>query len=205
MGVEPAEAVVSYFRGRPDEWHTGLRTFQRIVYADLWPGIDLAYYVRAARGSPAGLKYEFVVHPGADPGQIRLAYRGAEGVALNEAGQIEVSTPVGGFADDVPVAWQDGPERPHARRRHLRPATCTATRGAADAEHEAIGFGFRVGAYDPSRTLVLDPVVLLYCGYIGGAGAMRATASRWTAPATPMSPATPPRTRRPSRWWPGRT
>lgn len=104
VGQDPAETVVSYFRGRPDEWHTGLRTFQRIVYPDLWPGIDLIY-----SGTNDTLKYEFVVHPGADPGQIRLAYRGAEGVTLNETGQIEVTTPVGGFADDLPVAWQENP------------------------------------------------------------------------------------------------
>ncbi len=88
VGQDPAETVVSYFRGRPEEWHTGLRTFQRIVYPDLWPGIDLAY-----NGVDGALKYDFIVHPGADPDQIRLAYRGAEGVALNDAGQIEVTTP----------------------------------------------------------------------------------------------------------------
>ena len=78
MGQDPAETVVSYFRGRPEEWHTGLRTFQRIVYPDLWPGIDLAYTGAGGAGATSALKYEFVVHPGADPGRIRLAYRGAE-------------------------------------------------------------------------------------------------------------------------------
>jgi hypothetical protein len=174
VGLEPAEAVVSYFRGRPDEWHTGLGTFRRIVYADLWPGIDLAYYAAGAGpdGSPGrALKYEFVVHPGADPEQIRLAYRGAEGVALNEAGQIEVNTPAGGFVDDVPVAWQDGPDgrTPVAATFNLQPIASIPER-ATNVENETIGFGFRVGAYDPSRTLVLDPVVLFHSGYVGGAG-----------------------------------
>ena len=76
-----AETVVSYFRGKPEEWHTGLSTFQRIVYPDLWPGIDLAYY-----GAQGALKYEFIVHPGADPGQIRLAYRGVEGGGAQRGG-----------------------------------------------------------------------------------------------------------------------
>ena len=48
VGEDPAETVVSYFRGRPDEWHTGLRTFRRIVYPELWPGIDLVYSGAAA-------------------------------------------------------------------------------------------------------------------------------------------------------------
>jgi len=33
---------------------------------------------------------------------------------------------------------------------------------------EAYVYGFRVGDYDASKPLVLDPAVLLYCGYIGG-------------------------------------
>ena len=28
-------------------------------------------------------------------------------MTLNAAGQIEVTTPVGGFTDDLPVAWQE--------------------------------------------------------------------------------------------------
>jgi len=36
-------------------------------------------------------------------------------------------------------------------------------------EAEAHRYGFRVGEYDPNRPLVLDPAVLVYCGYIGGA------------------------------------
>ena len=33
---------------------------------------------------------------------------------------------------------------------------------------QAQEYGFRLGRYDRSRPLVLDPVVLVYCGYIGG-------------------------------------
>lgn len=102
IGQDKTEAVISYFKGQPDDWHTGMRTYNRLVYADLWPGIDLVYY-----GTVNQLKYEFVVKPGADPAQIRLAYRGATDVGLNAAGQMEVTTPLGGFADDVPVAYQD--------------------------------------------------------------------------------------------------
>ena len=62
VGEERSEAIVSYFRGKPEEWHTGLPTYGRLVYHNLWPGIDLAYY-----GLGGNLKYEFIVQPGADP------------------------------------------------------------------------------------------------------------------------------------------
>ncbi len=196
VGQDPAETVVSYFRGRPDEWHTGLPTYQRIVYPDLWPGIDLAY-----TGAGGYLKYEFVVHPGADPGQIRLAYRGAEAVTLNAAGQIEVTTPVGGFTDDLPVAWQEGPagRTPVSATFDIQPATFNPSTGSGQALEPSTAFSFALSPYDPTRTLVLDPVVLLYCGYIGGAsgdnghgiavdGAGNAYVTGYTTPTRPPSP-----------------
>ncbi|HEY3122538.1 MAG TPA: hypothetical protein VGK70_00575, partial [Thermoanaerobaculia bacterium] len=36
---EKTAAVVSYFKGPREDWKTGLPTFTRVVYSDLWPGI----------------------------------------------------------------------------------------------------------------------------------------------------------------------
>lgn len=151
-GEERRDAVISYFKGAASDWKAGLPTFGRIVYRDLWPGIDLVY-----SGTVGRLKYEFRVKPGADPEQIRLRYRGATGVRVTAAGGLRITTPEGGFEDAAPVAYQtiDGARKP--------------VEMAFDLDSDA-GFGFRVGAYDSSRPLVLDPAVLVYCGYIGGAG-----------------------------------
>ena len=174
-GLEKTGASISYFRGKPEEWKTGLPAYSRIIYRDLWPGIDLAYM-----GESDKLKYEFIVHPGADPSKIRLAYRGAERVALTEEGRLEVKTPAGGFEDDIPVAYQevDG-------ERISTPVTYSLeyiTEGQSSAAASGPGitqadgsdsqsrvYGFVVGEYDRNRSLVLDPAVLVYCGYIGGA------------------------------------
>src|SRR5207244_10216668 len=72
-------------------------------YPNLWPGIDLVY-----SGTGDHLKYTFVVQPGTDPQQIQLAYQGATGVRLTEAGQLEVVTPVGSLADAKPQSYQEG-------------------------------------------------------------------------------------------------
>ena len=158
-GQDKTEAVISYFKGSPDQWHTGLPTYARLVYPDLWPGIDLVYYGTANR-----LKYEFIVHPGADPAQIRLAYRGATGVMLNTAGQLAVSTPLGGFTDDTPVAWQE-----IGGRRVPVPVAYALAETHLDPDlANPQSYTFRLGAYDPTLPLVLDPAVLVYCGYIGG-------------------------------------
>jgi len=178
-GKEQTGAVVSYFSGRPEAWHTGVPTYAKILYSNLWPGIDLIY-----SGTVNQLKYEFVVHPGADPSQIRLAYRGATEVKVDDAGRLEVMTPAGGFQDDTPVAYQEidgekenvplayklfqqnaGPgEKPaHSGEGELQPP-------GENSKGKSHMYGFDVGAYDPAVSLILDPAVLVFCGYVGGSG-----------------------------------
>lgn len=173
-GREKTGAVISYFRGKPEEWKTGLPAYSRIIYRDLWPGIDLAY-----KGDMDKLKYEFIVHPGANPSKIRLAYRGVERVALTEEGRLEVKTPVGGFEDDVPVAYQEndgkrtGVPVTYSLEGVAESQSSVAVSGSgitseSGPESRAHIYGFEVGEYDRSQILVIDPAVLVYCGYIGG-------------------------------------
>lgn len=171
--LEPAETLVSYFKGRPEEWRTGLRASRRIIYRDLWPGIDLIY-----SGTVNRIKYDFIVHPGADPDRIRLAWRGADSVQVTEAGQLAVNTPIGTLRDEMPKAWQEekgrresvtvayGLQSP-AGVQVAALATNGLLAGTNPAERVHI-VGFTVGDYDHTRTLVLDPEMLVYCGFIGG-------------------------------------
>ena len=171
--LEPAETLVSYFKGRPEEWRTGLRASRRIIYRNLWPGIDLIY-----SGTVNRLKYDFIVRPGADPNRIRLAWRGADSVQVTEEGQLAVFTPLGTLRDEMPKAWQEE----KGRRESVTVAyglqapagvqvASLATNGllAGTNPHERAHIvGFTVGDYDRSRALVLDPEMLVYCGFIGG-------------------------------------
>ncbi|MBI1879919.1 MAG: SBBP repeat-containing protein, partial [Chloroflexi bacterium] len=103
------------------------------------------------------LKYEFIVQPGADPSQIRLAYRGATNVLVNPENQLEVQTPAGNFHDEAPYAYQEINGQQTA-------VSVAYTLGQNST------YGFHLGTYDPSRPLVLDPAVLIYAGFIGGSG-----------------------------------
>ncbi|MBN2491776.1 MAG: SBBP repeat-containing protein [Planctomycetes bacterium] len=156
-GQDRQRAVFSYFKGPEKDWKAGLPTFSKVVYPELWPGIDLVY-----TGTVNELKYEFVVAPGADPARIRLKYRGAESVAITDAGTLRVTTPAGSFEDAAPVAWQeiDGTRVPVEMAYRLD----------AEAAGDGTAFGFDLGRYEPAHPLVLDPAVLVYCGYLGGSG-----------------------------------
>jgi Beta-propeller repeat len=161
-GEKQTQASFNYFSGRRENWHTGIRTYHSIVYADLWPGIDLTY-----EGTLNRMKYAFVVKPGADPNQIRLAYRGADRVAVNSEGELEVSTPEVTFNDEEPVSFQRSNS---GRESGQEVGVEAAYRIEGRDDSGTTVYGFQIGEYDRSRELLIDPAVLVYAGYIGGTG-----------------------------------
>jgi len=124
-------------------------TYARVRYAEVYPGIDLVYY-----GRPRELEYDFVVAKGADPGRIAVRLAGAERLELDAEGALLVHTAAGLLRQPRPVAYQefDGARRPVS----------------ADYVVEPDGrVGFRLGTYDASRELVIDPI-LAWSTYLGG-------------------------------------
>ncbi len=163
QGEEPTPALISYFVGPEAEWKTGLRTYRRLVYPDLWPGIDLVY-----SGAVQRLKYMFVVNPGADPSRIQLRYRGADSVVLTDDGRLEIQTSLGGFQDDKPSAYQE-----------VKGSAVDVSVGYGiqpQADCNCYEYGFRIGSYDAALPLIIDPTLLVYAGFIGGAGNDRGNA-----------------------------
>lgn len=156
MGQQQTEALFSYFRGKPDQWKTGLKTYSSIIYNDLWPGIDLIF-----SGTVDQLKYTFVLDPRTDPKKIQLAYDGAN-VSINQVAAMEVSTPAGGFLDGQPFAYQTiSGKNVEVRSKYKL---------EADKESGRFTAGFELGAYDKTLPLWIDPTILIYSGYIGGSG-----------------------------------
>jgi hypothetical protein len=150
-GVDPLAGQVNYFRGKdPSQWQTGIPTYARVHYADVYPGIGLVYY-----GNQQQLEYDFQIAPGADPSQIRLAFAGAQHVGVDSTGDL--------------VLWAGGQEL----RQH-RPVAYQEIGGVRrEVEAEFIVQGervaFAVGHYDPNQPLIIDPT-LSYSTYLGGSG-----------------------------------
>lgn len=84
---------------------TAAHAFRKVTYKDIYPGIDWVFYIsRTALGEEA-LKYEFVVRPGADPGKIRLKYKGATGLQINANGSLSAHTPLGHLEEEAPYSY----------------------------------------------------------------------------------------------------
>jgi len=148
----PEAGRVNYLLGNdPAKWHTGLRTYERVVYHELWPGVDMVFH-----GQNGRLKYEFLVRPGARASEIRLAYRGTKRLSLDRAGNLLVRTPAGVLIDNRPLSYQlvAGKRVP------------VASKFALDRSNRGVGFALGRN-YDRRYPLVIDPG-LLYSTFLGG-------------------------------------
>jgi hypothetical protein len=121
----------------PARWRTGVPQYGRVRFARVYPGIDLVFH-----GEQTELEYDFEVSPGVSPEGIVLEFDGAESVRLGSSGELIVHAP----GDDV---------------RFLRPRVLQEGKRIRGAYRLLGGnrVGFRVGRYDRSRALVIDPVL----------------------------------------------
>src|SRR5262249_31144273 len=56
-GADPLAGTVNYFVGSDSsKWRTGVPTYGKVRYANVYPGVDLVYY-----GNQRQLEYDFVV------------------------------------------------------------------------------------------------------------------------------------------------
>ncbi len=144
---------VNYFIGNdPSKWHTDISTFGAVKYSAVYPGIDLVYY-----GNQKQLEYDFVVAPGGDPKSITFNVTGAKTLRVDNRGDLLLNTANGNVTFQKPVVYQEvAGERKEVAGNYV-----------VGANHEV---HFAVGAYDPSKTLTIDPSVLIYSTYLGGSG-----------------------------------
>lgn len=82
---------------------TGVRSFERIVLEEVYPGIDWIVY-----SNDKGIKYDFIVKPGANPALIKMDYAFADGMKLNRDGSLTISCSLGEVTEDAPVCFQGG-------------------------------------------------------------------------------------------------
>jgi hypothetical protein len=161
---ETLPGKVSYLVGSdPGQWRTGMPTYNHITYRDLYPGVDLRY-----EGSNSALKGTYLLSPHADPSTIRWRYAGAQSVTVDETGNLQITVQGSGLEDKnsalstqhsklverAPVAWQeqDGQRVP------------------VSAHYVLFGdgsVGFRLGAYNRTLPLIVDPEITLET-YFGG-------------------------------------
>jgi len=150
--IKRSEYRVNYFKGKnPGNWVKNIPTSQAVLYKNLYDRIDLKVY-----GNGTRLEYDWIVRPGGDPDEIELEFSTTKSCALEQEGNISIITEgqkilhnkprayqmIGGEKNEVPVSFSEVAEN---------------------------RFGFAIGEYDPGCPLIIDPLVLVYSTFLGGA------------------------------------
>jgi hypothetical protein len=149
VAEEPLPGRVNYFIGNdPSKWLKGVETYGKVRYPNVYPGVDLVYY-----GANGRLEYDFSVAPGAKTAPIRLAFTGAERLRIDDHGDLQIRIDGREITFKRPVAYQ----------------MTSGQRTLVTADYRLTGRAvrFKVGAYDHSKALIIDPV-LTYLSYLGG-------------------------------------
>ncbi len=144
QGADPTGGVSNYSSDSNRKLSlTGIPQYDRVIVPNVYKGIDLAFH-----SSGSDLEYDFILAPGADPNRIRVAFEGAQKLAIDPG------------SGDLIVTVPGGPElrqiRPHIYqqigndRREIAGGYRLVNGNRAE---------FRLSEYDRSRPLVIDPTV----------------------------------------------
>ena len=151
VGSNQLPGISNYLTGNvPEKWLSHIPRYARVQYRDLYPGVNLVYY-----GNEQLLEYDFEITPGANPSNIRIAFEGVHKLRVDTNGNLVLTKGRNEIRMHKPAVYQevDGTKRSVAcnylvvrRKRQI---------------------GFRVGNYDKSKSLIIDPV-LTYSTFLGG-------------------------------------
>ncbi len=156
-GADTLPGKVNYFIGSdPTKWTSGASTFGSVNYNQVYKDIDLVYH-GANSDAQHQLEYDFVVAPGADAGQIALEFAGAQ-ARLGADGSLLLTVDGAPLKFRKPMVYQTAEGK--SARGEKEPIA-----GAYQLTGNRVQF--KLGKYDHTRALVIDPV-LSYLTYLGG-------------------------------------
>ena len=144
-GKQKQEGYHNYLIGNdPSKHSTFVGLFKEAIVKNVYNGIDLRYYF-----DQGSLRYDYIVHPGADPAQIQFTLEGQDNAYLKD-GNLYFTTRFGEVAMAELYTYQ-GDKKIESR-----------------FEKQNNRWKINVGNYDPMQDLIIDP--LLYSTYLGGSG-----------------------------------
>ncbi|MFN7913171.1 MAG: SBBP repeat-containing protein, partial [Bacteroidota bacterium] len=142
----------NYFYGHCPEGIYDVYQYDKITIKEVYPGIDWVLY----NSQKGGMKYDFVVHPGADASQIKMLYEGENALQLKEDGSIDMQTQLGMFSEAKPYSYQEGGVNEIKSAYKLTTINKHQTR-----------LQFNLGQHNQNSTLIIDPQ-LVWSTYYGG-------------------------------------
>jgi gliding motility-associated-like protein len=142
----------NYFYGHCPQGIVEVNQYDKITIREVYPGIDWVFY----NSQTGGMKYDFVVHPGADPSQINLLYEGQNPLTLLDDGSISIQTPLGSLKEEKPFTYEQEGDIEIKSSYRLTKISNNKTL-----------LKFNLTRYDSSKRLIIDPQLYWYTFYGG--------------------------------------
>ncbi len=157
--LKPQKIYYNYYLGsNPDKWKTGIHPNLAIDYKNYYDNTDLHIY-----SEEGNIKYDIILHKGADLNKIRIEYKGTDGLRL-ENNKLYIKTSLGESVELSPYSYQfiNGEKKEVACSYRL--------------ENNIVSFDV-TGNYNKELDLYIDPT-LIFCSFTGS------TADNWGFTAT---------------------
>ncbi len=138
---KPSYETYNYYLGKDrSRWASGCKAYSAITYHELYPGVDLKYYLEQGV-----IKYDLVIGPNADPSKVQFNYQGDINMNL-EDGCVNVKSRINTITENRPISYQiiNGQKKYIDSRYILR--------------ENKISFG--LASYDHNLPLIIDPELI---------------------------------------------
>lgn len=145
-GQHKQTAYKNYLIGNDHSKHAAnVALYGQVIVKEIYAGIDIRYYFEKDF-----LRYDYIVHPGADASQIRFNIDGSDKTYLNSNGELVFTTLFGEAKNTDLYCYTKKDEKKVA---------------AKFTNHDG-NWSIDLDEYDKNQTLIIDP--LIYSTYIGG-------------------------------------
>src|SRR5690554_2228525 len=122
--------------------------FKNVIYKNIYDNIDIEYTIHPE----GGVKYDIILHPGANPSHLKLKYTTAHtsvkdekiDLNLNGKGQLEINTSLGAIIEHAPISFYEE----------------SGEKIESNYTFENNVLSFNLENYDHSKKVVIDPWIV---------------------------------------------
>ena len=164
--------ITNYYLAHCPDGILNVKTYGKVTIKNIYNGIDWVLYSRDGK-----MEYDFIVHPNADPAQIKLIYEGSGNFSI-ENNSIQFKNKLGDIAEGQLYCYQGNHKNviPSAYKKltNNHPVYAGAGNGGSPSlasitnsqifSHEV---SVKLESYDKNQTLIIDPE-LVWGTYFGG-------------------------------------
>jgi gliding motility-associated-like protein len=116
-----------------------VKGYKKLLYKNLYPDIDVEY---TFLDNESGFKYSVIVHPGANPAQVKMVYGKNEQLSVDASGNLRIATDFGDIVEHAPLTFYENNHN-------------SVIGSKFNLNKNTVSFNLK--GYDKNQTIVIDP------------------------------------------------